>query len=69
MPGFEDILDAGVNDGLYNIEDPLQRFAFLFSQNESNLRFGHRLVFCWIAIPYLQFEMDLWAEGRNDTSR
>ena len=24
-PGFEDILDQGVNDGLYCIEDPLER--------------------------------------------
>lgn len=27
------------------------------------------MVFRWLAIPYLQFEMDLWAEGRNDTPK
>ena len=66
-PGFEDIMNAGVNEGLYHVKDPLERFVFPM-WNKSN-KYYHRLVFHWIAILYLQFEMDLWVESRNETPK
>ncbi|KAJ7827354.1 hypothetical protein B0H14DRAFT_2595352 [Mycena olivaceomarginata] len=42
-PGFENILDAGVARGLYDINNPLEK-----------------LVFRWLAIPWLQAELDAW---------
>ncbi|KAH7906201.1 hypothetical protein BJ138DRAFT_1117789 [Hygrophoropsis aurantiaca] len=51
-PGFENILDYGVNEGIYVPDDPL-----------------HRLVFLWLAIPWIQEEIDHWVERRNTTPR
>ncbi|KAK6991985.1 hypothetical protein R3P38DRAFT_3409105 [Favolaschia claudopus] len=42
-PAFENILDDGVHQGLYNVEKPLEN-----------------LVFRWLAIPWLQREIDAW---------
>ncbi|KAJ7836779.1 hypothetical protein B0H14DRAFT_3460501 [Mycena olivaceomarginata] len=52
MPGFENILDAGVAQGLYDINKPLEKF-----------------VFCWLAIPWLQAELDAWVRRYNSTPR
>ncbi|KAH7919661.1 hypothetical protein BV22DRAFT_1022606, partial [Leucogyrophana mollusca] len=51
-PGFEDILDHGVNEGLYVPDDPL-----------------HRLIFLWLAIPWMQKEIDHWVHRWNTTPR
>ncbi|KAJ7455486.1 hypothetical protein FB451DRAFT_1342284 [Mycena latifolia] len=51
-PGFEDILDEGINRGLYNINRPLDK-----------------LVFRWLAIPWLQREIDAWVKRFNSTTR
>ncbi|KAG6808192.1 hypothetical protein H0H92_005087, partial [Tricholoma furcatifolium] len=51
-PGFENILDKGLNEGLYDPLDPLES-----------------LVFRWLAIPWLQAELDAWAERYNTTKR
>ncbi|KAF8215519.1 hypothetical protein K438DRAFT_2104665 [Mycena galopus ATCC 62051] len=51
-PGFEDILDAGVAQGLYDINKPLEK-----------------LVFRWLAIPWLQAELDAWVCRYNSTPR
>ncbi|KAF8876610.1 hypothetical protein CPB84DRAFT_412719 [Gymnopilus junonius] len=50
-PGFENAFDYGVNHGLYDIEDPLER-----------------LVFRWLAIPWIQAEVDNWVFQRNFTA-
>ncbi|KAM6489501.1 hypothetical protein JOM56_015058 [Amanita muscaria] len=52
VPGFEDALDFGVNNGLYNPADPLEN-----------------LVFRWLAIPWLQTEVDQWVRLYNSTTR
>ncbi|KAF8417179.1 hypothetical protein L210DRAFT_871640 [Boletus edulis BED1] len=49
-PGFEDILNYGVHNGLYNPDDPLER-----------------LVFHFLFIPWLQRELDLFAERFNNS--
>ncbi|KAJ7265657.1 hypothetical protein C8J57DRAFT_1620708 [Mycena rebaudengoi] len=51
-PGFETLLDFGINTGLYNLDDPLEK-----------------LVFRWLAIPWLQMELDSWAARFNSTIR
>ncbi|KAJ6546627.1 hypothetical protein B0H10DRAFT_2181186 [Mycena sp. CBHHK59/15] len=51
-PGFENLLDSGVNANLYDRNNPLQR-----------------LVFRWLAIPWLQAELDTWVQHYNSTSR
>ncbi|KAG1724901.1 uncharacterized protein EDB91DRAFT_1331176 [Suillus paluster] len=48
-PGFEDILDYGINNGIYNPDDALER-----------------LVFHYVFIPWLQHELDLFAEKFNN---
>ncbi|KAH7905061.1 hypothetical protein BJ138DRAFT_1018219 [Hygrophoropsis aurantiaca] len=47
-PGFEDILDEGVNEGLYDVNDTLENY-----------------VFRWLAIPWIQAELDQWVHHRN----
>ncbi|KAJ7844680.1 hypothetical protein B0H13DRAFT_2411186, partial [Mycena leptocephala] len=51
-PGFENILDAGVARGLYDVDKPLEN-----------------LVFRWLAIPWLQAELDAWVRRYNSTPR
>ncbi|KIL56954.1 hypothetical protein M378DRAFT_16621 [Amanita muscaria Koide BX008] len=51
-PGFEDLLDFGVNNGLYSPSDPLEN-----------------LVFRWLAVPWLQAEIDKWVQKYNTSSR
>ncbi|KAJ7107132.1 hypothetical protein C8R44DRAFT_637746, partial [Mycena epipterygia] len=51
-PGFEDILNEGVNRGLYDLNRPLEK-----------------LVFRWLAIPWLQRELDAWVKRFNSTPR
>ncbi|KAM6490176.1 hypothetical protein JOM56_014368, partial [Amanita muscaria] len=51
-PGFEDLLDIGVNDGLYSLSDPLEN-----------------LVFRWLAVPWLQAEIDKWVQTFNTSPR
>ncbi|KAF9524133.1 hypothetical protein CPB83DRAFT_898178 [Crepidotus variabilis] len=46
--GFENLFDWGVNNGLYDPDNPLER-----------------LVFLWLAIPWLQAELDSWSLQRN----
>ncbi|KAK7041228.1 hypothetical protein R3P38DRAFT_2512612 [Favolaschia claudopus] len=51
-PAFETILDQGVHEGLYNVENPLEN-----------------LVFRWLAIPWLQREIDAFVRRFNSTPR
>ncbi|ETW77826.1 hypothetical protein HETIRDRAFT_326132 [Heterobasidion irregulare TC 32-1] len=51
-PGFENMLDNGVENGWYDIGNPL-----------------HELLFRWLAIPWLQRELDAWVYQRNMTAR
>ncbi|KAJ7699615.1 hypothetical protein B0H17DRAFT_926367, partial [Mycena rosella] len=51
-PGFETVLDFGLNNGLYKSTDPLEK-----------------LVFRWLAIPWLQLELDSWVKRFNSSKR
>jgi len=49
-PGFEDLFESGVNQGWYDVDQPLEN-----------------LVFRWLAIPWIQSELDKWVLHRNRT--
>lgn len=68
-PGFEDILDKGINDGLYDPADRLERFDFLMFNILVSSEKVSSLVFRWLAIPWLQAELDAWMRRYNSTPR
>ena len=70
-PGFEDILDHGLNNGLYDPDNPLEKCAYYTNSNESltDLLITSRLVFLWIFVPWIQREVDVWVSLFNRTSR
>ncbi|KDR65144.1 hypothetical protein GALMADRAFT_1330174 [Galerina marginata CBS 339.88] len=51
-PGFENIFDHGVNNGWYDINDPVEK-----------------LVFRWLAVPWIQAELDAWMRRFNGSPR
>ncbi|KAI0054561.1 hypothetical protein BV25DRAFT_1922583 [Artomyces pyxidatus] len=51
-PGFEDILEQGVENGWYDINILMEKHLFR-----------------WLAIPWLQRELDAWVRQRNTTPR
>jgi len=67
-PGFENILDKGVNDGLYDVNNPLEKYTcFTILILTSN--YINSLLFRWLAIPWLQAELDAWSHRWNSSSR
>ncbi|KAM6501138.1 hypothetical protein JOM56_004152 [Amanita muscaria] len=50
-PGFQDMLEEGVKNGLYDVD--------IYHEN---------LVFRWLAIPFIQAELDEWRVLRNRTA-
>ena len=65
-PGFEDILQDGVNCGWYNINNPLQKYIQSTSVlTRTLLTLCFRLLFWWIANPWLQVEIDKWVNFKN----
>ena len=66
-PGFEDLLDFGVNTGLYNPSDPLEKyFVFISVLFLSHILYS--LVFRWPAVPWLQAEIDTWVRVHNSSA-
>lgn len=63
-PGFENIFESGVNQGLYDVDDPLEMLVNLPCLWLYNWSL-HRLVFRWLAIPWIQAEVDAWVFQRN----
>ncbi|KAF8510512.1 hypothetical protein BU17DRAFT_77669 [Hysterangium stoloniferum] len=51
LSGFEDILEHGVNNGWYDVNDVLEN-----------------LLFRWVAIPWLQTEVDCWVSLKNKSA-
>ncbi|KAK2463877.1 hypothetical protein APHAL10511_004049 [Amanita phalloides] len=51
-PGFEDVLEYGINGGLYSPSNALEN-----------------LVFRWLAVPWLQAEIDKWVQQHNSSTR
>ncbi|EIN12498.1 hypothetical protein PUNSTDRAFT_61541 [Punctularia strigosozonata HHB-11173 SS5] len=51
-PGFEDLLELGVDQGWYDVTNSL-----------------HYFVFRWIAIPFIQHELDKYVHRNNTTAK
>ena len=68
-PGFESVLDLGVNNGWYDVNHALEKYVNGYC-NESwiSFTFSFSLVFRWLAIPWLQAEVDRWLIQRNRTA-
>jgi len=58
VPGFEDLLEKGITNQWYNTDDIVDKYVPMFiSTNFQNLwDTDIRLVFRWLAIPWLQEE-------------
>lgn len=67
-PGFESILQYGVTNDLYNPANTLQKSVdsfLLFVFKYLRCRPLPSLVFRWLAIPWIQDELDNWVYERN----
>ncbi len=72
VPGFEDVLDHGVNTGIYDPSNPLKKYVMLplrCATANSHFICLRSLVFHWIAIPWLQAEIDKWVQMYNSSPR
>ncbi|KAJ7630220.1 hypothetical protein FB45DRAFT_1150186 [Roridomyces roridus] len=49
-PGLEDLFEGGVQNGWYDVGNPLEN-----------------LVFRWLAIPFVQVQLNVWVNHRNRT--
>ena len=71
-PGFENLFDEGVNNGLYDASDALERYEYCLNLSSActwrRYDFSISLVFRWLAIPWIQAELDEWVMLRNRTA-
>ena len=67
--GFQALLDRGVDEGYYDIGDPLDRYVRLRIMKILIIFFIFSLVFRFIFIPFIQQEVDAWVHQRNWTKR
>ncbi|KAJ7780799.1 hypothetical protein DFH07DRAFT_685641, partial [Mycena maculata] len=68
-PGFEDILDVGVNNGWYDPDILLEAYVMplLLCLVFTNPMLDCSLVFHWVFIPWLQKELDSYCDRVNNT--
>lgn len=65
-PGYEDLFESGVVAGYYDVDNVLEK-SVPHLNDHSYLIFFFSLVFRWLAIPWLQSELDKWVTIRNRT--
>ena len=68
-PGFEDLLEVGVNEGWYDMTRTLDVYVsclHIFSPFSETF---HSLTFRWIFIPWLQIELDAYTDRINNTKK
>lgn len=71
-PGFEDILDMGVNNDWYDPDNLLEacvQFLWLYETSAWASLLFFRLVFRWIFIPWLQQELDAYRDRIKNTAK
>jgi len=71
VPGFEDILEKGITNQWYKADNIADRYVPMFYIYKLFKTYGIskiRLVFRWLAIPWLQKEADSYVY-RSNTSR
>ena len=66
-PGFEALFQSGVNQGWYEVDKPLERWVTQFNICGSDTQVIS-LLFRWLAIPWLQSELDAWIVLCNRTA-
>ena len=65
-PGFENILEEDVHNGWYDVDDVLDKYVMcLEDMCDTNAVNCCSLVFRWLAIPWLQAEIDEWVRIKN----
>lgn len=68
--GFEELLDRGIKQQWYNIVNVADRYVFQTSMRHLKLtEYCGRLVFRWLAIPWLQKEADSYVYNHNTSRR
>lgn len=67
-PGFEDVLQDGVNKGWYDVNDILEKWVHTYIDSVYVENSTPSLLFRWIAIPWLQTEVDRWVSFKNKCS-
>jgi hypothetical protein len=70
-PGFETLLDHGVNEGWYDVGNTLQKcVSFILVLLCDKYNFVHlSMVFRWVFIPWLQRELDGYRDRVNNTAK
>jgi hypothetical protein len=66
-PGFEDILESGVHNGWYDIGDIIEKYVAGLIGHTGSFTTS-RYLFRWLAIPWLQAEIDSWVRFKNRTA-
>ena len=71
VPGFERLLDKGIKEQWYDIVNITDRCVATGMWNviDTSLCIINRLIFRWLAIPWLQREADTYVYGHNTTRR
>ncbi|KAF8588752.1 hypothetical protein K439DRAFT_1613257 [Ramaria rubella] len=62
LEGVEDLLDEGLNQGWYDLNEPLDMRVIVSYMLIL-------LLFRWLLIPWLQGELDAWRDSHNMTSK
>lgn len=65
-PGFEDVFEHGVRRGWYDPNKVLEKYDNTIPYIV--ISFFNSLLFRWIAIPWIQDELDKWVLLRNRTA-
>jgi hypothetical protein len=72
-PGFENMLQQGLDEQLYNPDIMIDRYIHfypsVYCHCSANTQMLDSLVFRWIAIPYIQREIDPYVHLHNTTRR
>ena len=72
VPGFEQLLDKGLEQQWYNIVNITDRcvtMVYMLSTHVHASYYPERFVFRWLAIPWLQWEADSYVYGHNTLRR
>ena len=69
VPGFETLLDKGIHRQWYNILNISDRCVLPCKMVSTQVHAFPRLIFRWLAIPWLQREADSYVYGHNTSRR
>ena len=67
-PGFENILEEGIQKGWYDVDDTIEKYVSSTSVIMLLTTTVHSLLFRWLAFPWLQAEINEWVHFKNRTA-